>query len=62
MRALPCLIVFCFVVFGCCLLESCSYSEGIVGPVEGAGGGLGRVEGRQSVVRVYCVAEDSILN
>jgi hypothetical protein len=48
-RPFPYLIVFCSIVFGCCLLEACSFLKkdgGRVYPGEREGmGHLGRVEG-----------------
>ena len=63
---LPCLIVSCFVVFGCCLLEACSFLEGNqcgvevdlrVNRVE-----LGEVGGGETVVEMYCIREEYIFN
>lgn len=51
----------CFVVCGCCPLEACSSLMGDGGDVDlgkrGNGGGMGGVEGRDSVVGMYCMIE-----
>lgn len=64
-RALPCL-VSCFVVFSCCLLEVCSFFKGNGRDVEleerGEVGGLGRLDGVETVVRLYSMKEEFIFN
>lgn len=46
---LPCLIVPCFLLFGFHLLEACFSDQG-------------GVEGKEAVIRLYCMREESILN
>lgn len=60
---LPCLIVSCFSLFGCSLLEACLLFSEERGKGKGSWGGadLGGVEGWKTVVRMYCVRADSIL-
>jgi hypothetical protein len=53
MRALPCLIVFCFVLFGCCLLEA-HFSEEKMG--------AGMVKGAGTVAGMYCIRKYSIFS
>lgn len=65
MRALPCL-VSCFAVFSCCLLEACSFFKGNNRDVDleesGEVGGLGRLDGVETVVRLYSMREEFIFN
>lgn len=58
--------MFCFVIFGCCLLEACSFLKGNGGGVSVGWGkevqeDLGGVRGK-TVVRMCCMREESILN
>lgn len=62
---LPCLVVTCFVLFGCRLLETCSFlrmKQKKSGPGRGAGEDLEGVERRETVVGMYRVREDSVFN
>lgn len=62
---LPCIIVFCFDLFGCCLLKACFFSEedmernGYVGQERCRV--LGGMEEGKSVVGINCMREESIL-
>lgn len=68
MRGLPCLIVSCFALFGCCLLEAAILWRERAG--QGGSGGedrserAGRKERRGNCGRgvVYCMREEFIFN
>lgn len=62
-RAFAFFIVFCFVVFSCCLFEACSFLVGDGGGVDpGEWGGWGSWEDWREgkLVRIYCMREKSI--
>lgn len=59
--ALPfCLFVSCLAVFSHCLLGTCSFLKGVDLEQRDAGGNLGGIQGRETVVEMYYVKEDSI--
>lgn len=51
-------------MFGCCFLENCSFlkenGEGVDVEERGGSRKLGVVEGGETVVRIYCMEEESI--
>ena len=53
-------------MFGCYLLEACSFlmtdRKGVDPEKRRGGEELGGVQGRESIIRVYCIKKDSILN
>ena len=59
-------LIFYFVIFGCYLLEACSFlmrdRKGV--DLEGRRGGedLGRVEGEETIIRIYYMRKESIFN
>lgn len=58
---LPCFIVSCFVLFGCCVLEACSFLKEKRRGLDlkkRCGEGLGSFEWGKTVVRMYCVCQD----
>ena len=59
---LPCLIVFCSVLFACHFLEACSFLK----RKWGSGGGIraadGEAGGKTVKKKCYCMREDSIFN
>ena len=57
---LTCLFIVYFVALGCCLLETYFILKRDGGEEEGKQ--LGGVEGGETVVRVYCMKEESIFN
>lgn len=64
---LPCLIVSCFVLFGCQLLEVCSFLKRKQRRSESEGEGRWRgqlegVEGGETLVGMYCMGDKSIFN
>ena len=63
---LPCLIVFCFGLLGCFLLETCSFlkckEEGVDLGKRGGRENLGGDDGREIFVRMYCMREHFTFN
>ena len=58
--------MFYFDMFGCYLLEACSFlmidRKGVDPEKRRGGEELGGVQGRESIIRVYCIKKDSIFN
>lgn len=63
-QLLTCLTVTCFVLFGYCLLDSCSFvgNGGGVDLAEKGGRGARRNEGRENCSGYNCVKEESNFN
>lgn len=44
-------------MFGCCLVEACSFLKGSEGGVDEGMGDLGGMVGGKTVVKIYCMRE-----
>lgn len=65
MSALAFFIVFCFVLFDCCLLQTCFFLKGNrgVGDLgENVGGKQGGAQGQETVDKIYYMREESVFN
>lgn len=64
--SLPHLIVFYYIMFGCYLIEACSFTmrdrkEADLGR-RGSGEELGRVGGGETIIKIYCNRKEPIFN